>query len=348
MYGFCLRQQGPWWNKGGGWFKWIRRRKQEKVASLAAKSGVRARPGSESALPVVNFVGGTGPVGETVFSFEDGGERGMRIVLGARHDGMRGDAPQCFYHQRGAGFGETRGEVRGSFVFADEQLLLQQNFAGVHAGVDAHGGVAGDSFAVGDSPVNRGSAAVFREQGSVQVEPAEFWDVQKPRGNDLTVGDDDDGVRSERAEVRFDFRCADFFRLMNGEIGRERDFFNRRKNYLLGAAFGAVGLGVDGEDFELGMAQKMGEGWRGELRGAAEDEAKARGRGHLCSLRARSCRVQGVKKRRIEARVRIKNLRHEVPEVLRKLPIALFAEFFDFAADQIALEHAEMSEEKNA
>ena len=96
---------------------------------------------------------------------------------------------------------------------ADSDFVLQQHVAGVHAGVDAHGGEAGNRFAVDDGPVDRGRAAIFRQQGSVKIDPAEFRNGQQARGNDLAVGDDDDGSRARALREVAALPGSEFFRV---------------------------------------------------------------------------------------------------------------------------------------
>ena len=44
-------------------------------------------------------------------------------------------------------------------------------------------------------------AAIFRQQRTVQVDPAEARNVDEPRGNNLAVGDDDHRVGRDAAEI---------------------------------------------------------------------------------------------------------------------------------------------------
>jgi hypothetical protein len=71
---------------------------------------------------------------------------------------------------------------------------LQEDVACVQAGIQAHRGVAGDGFAVGDCPLNGSGAAVFGKKGGVQVDVAQAREVEHPLGDDAAVADYDDGI----------------------------------------------------------------------------------------------------------------------------------------------------------
>ena len=70
----------------------------------------------------------------------------------------------------------------------------------------------------------------------------------------------------------------------------------------------AVRLSDDAEEFKVWLSEKVFQGRNGELRSSAEENSHP----------------------------------------LRHLPLALFPELFDFAPDEVALEHAEMLQKKNA
>jgi len=65
--------------------------------------------------------------------------------------------------------------------------------------------------------------------GCVQINPAQFWNGEQPRGDNLSVSDDDNTIGSQFPQQRLCFPCPNLFRLMNGKIGRQRCFLYRRK-----------------------------------------------------------------------------------------------------------------------
>ncbi len=146
-----------------------------------------------------------GKVYEAVFFLQDRGESGLRVVLGARMNGTCLQAAQRLDHEIGADGGQARSESLGGIVGRDGEFLLQQDVAGVEAGVDAHGGDAGDGFAVCDGPLDGRGAAIFREQRGVQVDVAERRKIEHPLRNDAAVADDDDGVGFEGGELGAEF-----------------------------------------------------------------------------------------------------------------------------------------------
>ncbi len=101
----------------------------------------------------------------------------------------------------------------------DREFALEEDIASVEAGVDAHGGDAGDGFAVCDGPLNGRGATVFREERGVQVDVAEGRKVEHPLGDDASVADDDDGVGLEGGELGAEFVVGlDAVGLSNREI----------------------------------------------------------------------------------------------------------------------------------
>src|SRR6266850_4505750 len=195
------------------------------------------------------------------------------MVLRAGSDFSCGEAAQSFRHQGRAGFGEPSGKLRRCAFCADLELTLQEHVAGVHAGVNTHGGEAGSRFAIDDGPVDGRGATILWEKGSVQIDPAEFRDWQQTSGNNLAVGDDDDEVWGVALQKFLDFRSADFFGLMDEEVGRESDFFYGGGRNLVAAAAWAVRLRDDGDDFEVGLREEVLEGGDAKLRRATEKNA---------------------------------------------------------------------------
>jgi hypothetical protein len=98
-----------------------------------------------------------------------------------------------------------------------------------------------------------------------------FGNRKKARGNDLAVGDNGDEIGRKSFEESLDFGGTNFFRLVQGEMRCERDFFHWRKRDLVASALGPVGLGDDGKKFEIRIAEEMLESRNCKLRGATED-----------------------------------------------------------------------------
>src|SRR5437868_14761687 len=84
------------------------------VATLAAKGGICAGPGSEPTHAVVNLLGGADPVDAPVFFFQDGSNGGSGVILGVRKDCAGGERAQGLLDVRLPGFGHACGESAGS------------------------------------------------------------------------------------------------------------------------------------------------------------------------------------------------------------------------------------------
>jgi len=80
---------------------------------------------------------------------------------------------------------------------------------------------------VGDGPVDGSGSAIFGQQRSVEIDPAEFGDGKKTRRDDLTVSDDDNGVGCGAFQNLLGFRSADFLGLVDGNPGIESSLFDR-------------------------------------------------------------------------------------------------------------------------
>src|SRR5215470_12980943 len=168
----------------------FRRRTPGKMAELPAKFGIGSRPRSEGTHAVINFLSWSLPVNESIFPVEHGREGGGRVVLWLRSDAAGAETPQSVEHQVRTSGGKAGGEFGRCLIRTDRKLLTKQHFAGVHARVDAHGGIASDGFALRDGPVDGSCATISGEQGSMEIDPAEPRYIEKARWNNLSVSDD--------------------------------------------------------------------------------------------------------------------------------------------------------------
>ncbi len=198
-------------------------------------------------------------------SFFSGGARvACELSCGVGVIVPRVESAQRFDHQGRACFGEARVELRRGFVRRDFGFVLQQRRTCVQTRVNLHGGQAGARFAAGDGPVNRGGAAIFWQQGAVQVDPSEARNCDEARGNNLAVGDDHYYVGRGAAKIFVGFFGADFLRLVHGDSGDDGGVFYWRAGDFLAAAARAVGLRDDACDLELGLRQSIRAAWAGQ------------------------------------------------------------------------------------
>src|ERR1700722_4509999 len=120
-------------------------------------------------------------------------------------DGADLQSAQGLDHEIGTNGGEARRNGFGGVIRCDGELLLHQDVSGVEAGINAHGGDTGDSFALCNRPLDRGGAAIFWQERSMQIDVAESGEIEHPLWNDAAVTDDDNGVGLERGELRMEF-----------------------------------------------------------------------------------------------------------------------------------------------
>lgn len=193
------------------------------------------------------------------------------VILWRRVERSCAEAKEGFDHERCTEFGEAGGKLRRGFGWADRELVTEEHCAGVHTGVNAHGGDSGDGFAVGNGPLDGSGPAIFGEQRGVGVDPAEFGNVEQASGDDLAVSDDDDGVGIGFAEELFGFGGANFFGLQDGDVSGESGFFYWREGNFLAAAPWAVGLSDYCGDLQVRLGEDVLEGGDGKGWGTAEE-----------------------------------------------------------------------------
>src|SRR5712692_1932253 len=146
---------------GHGLRTFLRHRLAPDLTGLAAKGGVRARPGGKTAHAMENFASGTIPSDAAVFFFQDRRGSGIGVNLWARMDGSRREAAKTLRRERRTRHGEPKRQLRRRLRGTDLQFALRENIAGIHTGIDAHGGDTGFCFTVGNGPMDRRGAAIF-------------------------------------------------------------------------------------------------------------------------------------------------------------------------------------------
>ena len=163
----------------------------------------RAGPGREGAQPVPNHPRRLAPVYAAVFLF-DFWPRSSRL--------RRVAAPVGFCRQRNREWSAASSSapscasrscsVAESSSGPDGRAALRDNGAGVEPGVHFHDGDAGLGVAIGNRPLNRRRAAIFRQQRRVNVQAAVARQIQDRRRQNLSVSHHDDEVGLQCAAVR--------------------------------------------------------------------------------------------------------------------------------------------------
>src|SRR5579872_1431166 len=117
-------------------------------------------------------------------------------------------------------------------------------------------------------------AAIFREQGTMHVEPAEAGDGQEPCRNNLAVSDDHNRVRRDAFQKILRGFRLDRFRLVDVQAKLERRFFYGRCGDVAAASARPIRLGDYGFDGKFGPLRKLPERRNSEFRRAAKNDAK--------------------------------------------------------------------------
>ena len=195
-------QQAVWMNvKFGGRKRIIGRARFYDLKILSAKFCVRSRPWLKTANAVINFGGRAGKIHQAIFLFKNWSESGLRVVLRTRLNHLGLQAVQGIHDKIGADGGEAWSKSFGGVVGHDREFLLKKNVTSVEAGIDPHGGDAGDGLAIRDGPLDRRGATIFREQRGVEIDVAKRGEIEHPLRNDAAVTDDDDGVGLEGCKL---------------------------------------------------------------------------------------------------------------------------------------------------
>src|SRR5271169_6380493 len=106
----------------------------------------------------------------------------------------------------------------------------------------------------------------------MQVDVAKWRQIEHPLGNDATVGDDDDRVRSYRGQPLAEFLVVlDLLRLKDFEAGRLGHLLDRRSDQLHPSPAWPVRLGEYERNLVTGIDERQQCG-HSKLRRPAEDQ----------------------------------------------------------------------------
>lgn len=148
-------------------------------------------PGIEPADLVGEFGCRSVPVDFAVVPSEFSGVGGVLVVLGAKRQVAFEVFWQSVDEELGPDVGESVVQFASGFCGRDGSDFLRGDVSGVEGFVHFHDSDAGLGVAIEDGPSNRRGAAVFGQNGGMQVEAAEFGDFQGFGGEHLAVGDDE-------------------------------------------------------------------------------------------------------------------------------------------------------------
>ncbi len=132
------------------------------------------------------------------------------------------------------------------FVGSERGAFLQHDVTGVHPRVHQDDRYPRFGAAIGDRRLQRGRAAVQRQQRRMHVERAEPRNVEQSLRDDLAVRCDDERVRRERSRL-VDERLEAFGRI-DAQAVRLRCALHRRRDEFVAAAGGPVRLRHDADD----------------------------------------------------------------------------------------------------
>ncbi len=226
---------------------------------LAVERGECARPGLKAAPAILQFRRPVrGKVHAPVFAIQNRSKCRCRVVLRPWLDASIGQACQRLHHQRRAAPSQLIEQLHRGQLRSDAEGPLQQDWAGVEAFFQQHGGVAGEDIAVGHGPLNRRGATVAGQQGGVQVDAAQPRQRQHPWRNQTSVGHDNDGVRGKVFQLRAKLLVvSNLFRLHDRKACFQRGQLNGRSGELAISTHGPVGLCDHERDLMFRRAQRF-------------------------------------------------------------------------------------------
>ena len=147
-----------------------------------------------------------------------------------------------------ADIGKPFGKFGGGFTFLDFRFVSADNIARIEPLFGFHKRNARFRFAADDSVLNGRGAAIFRQKRSVNIDYAEFTDVENVLCKNLSVCADNHNIRVEFHQF---FRPAvtDFFILQNGDSVFFSNDLGRRRRYYRFSSDGSVRLTYDRDYF---------------------------------------------------------------------------------------------------
>src|SRR5262249_12720628 len=146
----------------------------------------------------------------------------------------------------------------------DRFFPAQQHVSSVEAGIDAHRSYAGCGLAVRDRPLDGRSAAILGQQRCMQIDVAEWRQVEHPIRKKSAISDPHDSQwlcsLKPRAKVLIIF---DLLRLSDRNFELLSDLLHRRRNGLHPSAGGPIRLRDDEPNIVASTRERL-QCWNGE------------------------------------------------------------------------------------
>jgi len=113
--------------------------------------------------------------------------------------------------------------------------------------------------------LDRGSATIFRQEGGVNIEAAETWQIQNSLGQNLPVSGDCDQIRLEGLEGPDESFISGTLGLQDGQSTRHCRLFDRRRLQLEIATFWPVRLSGYRNELKIRLGEESIQADTGEL-----------------------------------------------------------------------------------
>ena len=156
---------------------------------LPAECRKRSRPRIQSANSIVNLLRRERPIRSPILFLQRPRQTSQGIILCPRRNLSALQFPQCADNQRRPRLREALRKLRRSLIRPNRKLRRLQHRPRIETRINPHRRHARTRLAINDRPLNRRRPAVFRQQRSMHIDPAQPRNLKQARRNNLPVSD---------------------------------------------------------------------------------------------------------------------------------------------------------------
>src|SRR6266545_3022002 len=240
------------------------------------QKSIGAGPGNKRANTVPHTSHRLGPIQTPVFFRDLASVTGARTGLLAGNN-LTGDIVRDRLDQqlRAQGREPVVQRLR-VLIGSDARGLLTEDVAGVEALVHFHDGDAGFALVVQEGPLNRRRAAIFGQEGGMDVQAAEARQREDLCRQNLAISGHRNQVGLKPRQWIEKGLVAGAFRLQDVKLFLRRQTFHRRRLPMQMASLGPVRLRDDTDDDAVRQLRQGRQTGAGQFGGAKENDSQRR------------------------------------------------------------------------